>query len=1512
MLRRIIDASVKHRIIALLVTLGISAFGVHAFMQTSIEAFPDVTNLQVNVIAQAPGLAPEEMELQVTVPLERALNGIPGAQLMRSESLFGLSLVWVVFEDNADGFRARTHVMERLMEADLPDEVSVELSPDATPLGKVLYYRLVSDTHTLTDLRTIQETTVERSLRQVQGVADVTSIGGYLKEVHVELIPEQLHTHGLTLLDVLDRVEHSNKNAGGGFMVHGDQEFVIRSIGRIENAEDIRSIVLQAKEGVTVTLGDVANVYQGHTPRRGGASADYDDEIVQGIVMMRRGENPTNLLNALHDRIDELNARGLPDGVQLDILYDRGDMVGRTLSTVYTNLFHGAILVIGVCWLFLRILRGSLTVAIIIPISLVTAFIGLHFLNLPANLISMGAIDFGIIVDGAVVLVENVQKHIQRKRPKDKKALREVVASASLEVARPTFFAMSIIIAAMLPIFSLESVEGRIFRPLALTYVFALIGALVASLTVIPALSSIMFRVEDADVKEFAFVSALTRGYERLLRWVSTRRWIVVVTALALLIAAGFVGSKRGTEFLPELDEGDIYIFAEAPPSIGLGAAAERFNNVRKTLMEFPEVIHVLSEQGRPEDGTDNEGVNLTKLFVRLHPIETWESGRSKAELVDAMREVLTQYPGISFNFSQPIKDSVEEAVSGVRGQVVLKTYGRDFTKMRGILLEAVEVLEPIEGITDLDLYRDTIVPQLQVKLDRRALARHGVVIEDAQSVVATSLAGTVATSFFEEEFRVPIRVRTPYTDREDEAAIGSILVPTPDGMFIPLRELADIRMTNGRSTIPREQNVRYLALKFNIEDRDAGSVVAEAIQTVDEKVQLPDDVTIQWGGEFENQQRAMARLQIVVPLALLIVLILLITAMRSVPLALIVMGCIPFALTGGMFGLLALNEEISVSAAIGFIALVGQTSLLGLIMLSHLTDDPRTHRDTGKRANVPAVASDKLRAILTASLLSSLGLLPMAISTAMGSETQRPFAAVIVVGMATTFAVSIFIIPLAYAAWTFRGERDDSPTPASSSPLPHGATALLAALGVALFAVFPSVAHAQHTDAQAPQIDAPLLSSSASTDASPTADSQDIDRQNTPPPPPSKAEAERRSANISDALSNHRALDGMTVLPTDFELLMRYLNDDDSWQEQKDAHIDAAAAGRKLARAFEDPEFSYEVEGYTGHGTDFVDGSQHAFLLEWELPLQRIRAARTDVVDAEVELARAEFAGNTLALAQLIRETWATAEIEYARAQTLHEAIEHLGETLEVINKRVEHGVTSRYDAISAETRILKLQRAFARSLDELIRSALFVTRVLGLENTLLLPNNQWTPPTREAVRALLDDRVTPDIMEALASAKLAQAEAQLARKERVPTIVLSGGLAIATNEPGRAALGGVSMRLPILGAGRGAVQKSDAEAHAASLRHEWLEKLAAAERENILQEWSIELADLERHDDDIVPRVNELERFAQRAYAEGTIGYAEFVEAIEARVDSNLDRIEILEELIETYLEIQQWTMF
>lgn len=1466
MLQRVIHGSIQYRIIVLLITAGIAVFGIHAFQRTPIEAFPDVTNLQVNVIAQAPGLAPEEMELQVTIPLERALNGIPHASMMRSESLFGLSLIWIVFEDNADGFKARTHVMERLMEADLPDNTTVELAPDYTPLGKILYYRLKSDTRTLTDLRSLQETTIERSLRQVQGVADVIGIGGYLKEIHVEIVPEQLHAHKLTLLHVIDRLEHSNMNAGGGFMRHGDQEFVIRSIGRIEDAEDIRSIVLESHGGATVTLGDVANIYQSYTPRRGGASVDYDDEVVEGIVLMRRKENPNDLLDKLHKKIDKLNQDELPDDVQLEVLYDRGDMVGRTLHTVYNNLFHGAVLVIAVCWLMLRILRGSLTVAIVIPVSLITAFTGLYFLKLPANLISMGAIDFGIIVDGAVVLVENVQKHIHRRRPPTKEALREVVAHAALEVARPTFFAMSIIIAAMLPIFSLESVEGRIFRPLALTYVFALIGALVASLTLVPALASMSFRVQDADVHEFRFIHALERGYQELLTRFSIHKWVVAVLAALLLITSGWTSTKIGTEFLPELDEGDIYIFAEAPASISLSSAAKRFNDVRRTLMEFPEVMHVLSEQGRPEDGTDNEGVNLTKLFVRLHPSETWTTGRNKEQLVDAIRDVLAQYPGISFNFSQPIKDSVEEAVSGVRGEAVLKVYGRDYTSMRAYLVNAIDALQHVEGITDLDLYRDTVVPQLQVELDRTALARHGILVEDAQTVITTALAGTVATTYFEDELPIPVRVRTPLEDREDEGAIGNILIPAPSGMFVPLRELADIHMGHGRSTIPHEDNVRYLALKFNIEGRASGTVINEAISTVDANVELPEGLRIQWGGEFENQQRAMARLQIVVPIALLIVLVLLIAAMRSVPLALIIMLVIPVALSGGMYGLAAIQEELSVSAAIGFIALVGQISLLGLIMLSHLSTDPRTAPNIGTREAIPHVAAEKFRALLTAALLSSLGLLPMALSTAMGSETQRPFAAVIVFGMITTLAVAIFVIPLLYGAWVFRKQ----PRSALAQAHPAGAVLMCVAMIGANHLVWtPSVL------AQA---------SSNFPDDHPV------------------------SMGFTDARTHISPTD-LQPIAGDFETIARLLSTNELWQDYASAQVDAAEAARTTARALEDPSFSYEIEGFTGHGTDFVDGSHHSFLLEWELPLQRIRAFQSKVVDAEVARVRASFRKQHAELAVYLMEAWAEVETEHLRMRTLEQAIERVSKVLTIVEKRVERGVSPKYDALSLETYVARLQRQLETSSQQLFTHAVFISRMLQLNRQVLLPHDAWAPPTPDTMRAFFADISPPEIDEKHAESKHAEAEAQLARKHRVPTIVLSGGLQLATREPGRAALGGVSVRLPLFGARKGAVQQADATLHQSQVELRWTEAQFRAEQERLLQTWSNRFDALQQHDQNILTRTTELEILAQKSYLGGQIGYAEFIDAIQAHIETDLERVDLIQELLETYVALQKW---
>jgi len=1014
MLKSLIALCVQRRVAAVVVTAVFACYGIYAYLNTPIEAYPDVTNLQVNVITTAPGLAPEEVERQITVPLERALNGVPGATAIRSESLFGLSLIWIVFEDNADNFISRTLVNERLDLAELPEGIQPELAPDYTPLGKVYYYEVASDRHDPTELRTWQELTISRVLRQVPGVADVIALGGYLKEVHVEVDPEQLSAWDLTLHDIVDTLEQSNLNVGGGFLRYGEQELVIRSVGIMIDAEDIRSVVLKSEGGVAVTVGDVATVLQSHTPRRGGIGIDDRPDVVQGIVLLRRGENPNVVLDAVKERIDELNDHILPDGMVLVPIYDRAELVGQTLKTVHTNLWHGAVLILAIVWLFLRSLRGSLIVVSVIPLSLMTAFIGLYHMGLPANLISMGAIDFGIIVDGAVVLVENVVHEARQKKPESRREMLTLVVRSAVDVARPTFYAMAIIIAALIPVFTLESVEGRIFRPLALTYSFALLGALVFALTVVPALCALMLRQKDTEGRDPRFLDVLRDFYRWALGLTLRFRFVVLAAACVFLFVTLQIGSKLGTEFLPSLDEGDIYIFAEMPPSVSLEEGRERLNDVRAVLGQFPEVISVISEQGRPEDGTDNEGVNMAKVFVRLHPQDTWTTGRTKDDLIQAMRAELGAFPGISFNFSQPIKDSVEEAVAGVRGQIVLKIFGEDLDAMRRTLLTAIQAVEPIEGVADLDLYRDALVPQLQVRLDRQALARHGILIEDAQAIVETSLAGRIVTDIWEGEARVPVRVRTPFGERDSIERIGALRVPTVYDTWVPLRELAEIELAEGRTFIPRENNSRYLALKFNVEGRDTGSVISEAMAAVAEQVTVPPGHYLEWGGEFENQERAMERLTVIVPLSLLIVLALLYGALRSGRCAISILLVVPFGLTGGVYALWWSGVVLSVSAAIGFIALLGQVSLLGLLFLSAV----QSRRAEGMEIT-PAIieaGAHRFRALLMTALLAALGLVPMAFSTGMGSETQQPFALVLVGGMATTLIMTLFILPIFYS----------------------------------------------------------------------------------------------------------------------------------------------------------------------------------------------------------------------------------------------------------------------------------------------------------------------------------------------------------------------------------------------------------------------------------------------------------------------------------------------------------------
>ncbi|MGZ4967936.1 MAG: efflux RND transporter permease subunit [Methylobacter sp.] len=1017
MLRALIETCVHRRLAVITIAAIITIFGIHAFLETPIEAYPDVTNTQVTVISLMPGYAPEEVERQVTVPLERVLNGTPDMIQMRSQSLFGLSLITITFEDHIDSFHSRTEIAQRISGAELPPEVTPVLAPDYTPLGEIYKFIVVSDRHTLFELRSELEWSISRTLRQIPGVADVLSFGGYYKEIHIEIDPARVESLGLTLDEVATAIEKSNRNVGAGFLRNGDQEMVVRGVGNLTSPEDVKQIVLKNREGTPITVGDVATLVQAYTPRRGTVGLDDQKEVVEGIALLRRGQNPSRVLDALHAKVEELNARILPAGMHIVPFLDRSDLVSKTLHTVFDNLLHGFLLVVGVVWLFLRSIRGSLIVATVIPLSLLVAFLGLYQLNMPANLISMGAIDFGIILDGAVVLMENVIHQASHEKPKTRRDMLHLIGNAAFDVSKPAFFAMLIIIAALIPVFTLERVEGRIFRPLAMTYSFALAGGLTFALFLVPALCASFIQPKHALVVEPRFLERLRQFYSKLLNQMLRRRALVLLVAGILLAVGIAAGAKLGTEFLPELDEGDIHVFVEMPSSISLNKGQEILLDVRKRLLQYPEVKGILSQQGRSEDGTDNEGVNMSETFVHLKPRDQWREGLHKDHLVDAMRSSLEEIPGVRFNFSQPIKDNVEEAVSGVRGKVVLKIYGPDLEKMRETLEAVKATLIDVPGVIDLDIYRESQVPQLRINLDRSALARNGLNVDTVQDTVEIAMAGRVVSQLWQGERPVPVRLRLPEKDRNDAEKIGDLSIVTPTETRIPLRDLANMEIARGRTSIEREANSRYMAIKFNVEGRDLGSVVHEAIALVDAKVKIPEGHFIVWGGEFENQQRAMARLGIVVPIAVLIVLGLLYTALQSGRSAAAILIATPFAMTGGIFALFLTGIPLSVSAAIGFIALLGQVCLMGLLVLSATEEMRRNGVELFEAVREGATL--RLRAVLMASLLALLGLMPMALSTSIGSETQRPFAVVIVGGMLTTFIVAMFVLPVIYSLVT-------------------------------------------------------------------------------------------------------------------------------------------------------------------------------------------------------------------------------------------------------------------------------------------------------------------------------------------------------------------------------------------------------------------------------------------------------------------------------------------------------------
>lgn len=1012
MIKRIVDYALGQPLFVLLGLLLFIGGGIAAFRSLPIEAFPDVTDTQVTVITLYPGRAPEEVEKQVTIPLEIALSGVPNSIRMFSHTQFGLSFIVVTFDEKPSLFMARQLVEERLRGLDLPPGVEPELAPPATATGEIFRYRLEGEGVAASELRAIQDWQISRQLKQVSGIADVVSLGGPIRQYEVRPDLARLRDYKITLGQLYAALQRANANAGGGSVAQGRQQFLIRSLGLLRSSADLGQVVVAENKGVPVLVRDLAEVVEARVPPQGivgytDASGDQDD-VVSGIVLLRKDENPSFVLDALKARVDRLNAGGLPPGVRIVPFYDRSWLIGKTLKTVFTNLLEGALLVTLVLYLFLADLRAAAIVASVIPLALLGTFIGLSLVGIPANLLSLGAMDFGIIVDGAVIVIENIFRRLgEAHRDEDHRPRTRTIQEAVLEIGRPTVFSMVIIIVAHLPIFTMQRHEGKIFAPMAYSVVAALITSLILSLTLVPFLSNIAFR-KRVPHEETKLMHWCMDRYEPALRWVLGHSRRVLAAALLALTATAAAVPWLGTEFLPELNEGSIWINITLPTSLSVDEARNELKKLRRVVADFPEVNAVVSKGGRPEDGTDPKNINMTEMLVDLKPESAWRPGVSKETLVREMEDKLNDLPGIEPTFSQPVRDQILESISQIDGQIVVKLFGDDLSVLKANANQLLTRINGVPGVVRAFIDRDGDLPQYRLEIDRAAAARYGLNVMDVQDVVETALAGKVATELWQGERHFSVVVRLPESERRLDR-LREILVPPPSGAQVPLAALVDFKPGSGAMNIARESGQRVVAIGVFIRDRDMGSVVAD-MQKAAQEIKLPAGNSITWSGEFENQERAMKRLMLVVPLSILLIFLLLFDAFKSFRDALIIISNIPFALIGGVFALLLSGIPLSVSAAIGFIALFGQAVLNGVVMVSHINQ--LQQQGMNKEEAILRGALSRLRTVLMTALLAMLGLLPMALSQGIGAETQRPLALVVIGGLISATVLTLFVLP--------------------------------------------------------------------------------------------------------------------------------------------------------------------------------------------------------------------------------------------------------------------------------------------------------------------------------------------------------------------------------------------------------------------------------------------------------------------------------------------------------------------
>ena len=1018
-IKNIIHFSLRHRYLVFFLTAVVAVIGVFSYKNTPVETFPDVTNTQIIIIAQWPGRSAEEVEKFITIPMETVLNSVQKKSNLRTTSAFGLSYIRIIFDDDVDDAFARQQVLSRLGGADLPDGVKPDVQPPYGPTGEIYRYTLKSATRSIRDLTTIQNWVLDRQFKSVAGVADVNSFGGEEKTYEVSVNPELLIKYNLTSLDVYNAISKSNVNVGGDVIERNGQSYLVRGIGLLNNIEDIRNIIINKINGVPLLVKNVADVMEGGKPRLGQVARDQNEDVLEGIVVMRKGENPSEVLDGVRAKVKELNETILPKDVKIDTFYDRTNLMDFAQETVIHNLIEGIILVTVIVLLFMADWRTTVTVSIIIPLSLLFAFICMRIKGMSANLLSMGAIDFGIIIDGAVVMVEGLFVALDYKAKEvgmekfNKLAKLGLFKTTGTEMGKSIFFSKIIILTCLIPIFAFQKVEGKMFSPLAYTLGFALIGALLFTLTFVPALSSILLR-KNVKEKHNPIVLFFENGVQKLLAIVYRNQKKSVLIALAIMIVTFASAKFLGTEFLPELNEGALWVEAELPMSVSLNEANTISNKMIDVLKEFPEVKQTLSQVGRTNDGTDPKGFFNVQIQVDLKQQKDWKRNITEEALIDEMDVQLRKFPGIVYNYSQPIRDNVEEAVAGVNAAMAVKIFGPDFQVLDSTANKIMDVLKNVKGIEDLGVLRNLGQPEFRIQLDQQKMAFYGVNTSDANAVIEMAIGGKAATQLYEGERKFDIRIRYQKDFRATQAAIEALMVPTSDGSKVPLIEIASIKTLTGPAFIFRDNNMRYIAVKFSVRGRDLGSTITDAEQQVSAAVQLQQGYKTTWNGEFENQQRASGTLAKVVPICLLVIFLILFITYGNVKDATLTILNVPFALIGGILALHITGINFSISAGIGFIALFGVCIQNGVILISVFRKnlDAKMHLDDAIRLGVIS----RVRPVVMTALMAMIGLMPAAVSTGIGSETQKPLAVVVIGGLITSTILTLLILPVIYA----------------------------------------------------------------------------------------------------------------------------------------------------------------------------------------------------------------------------------------------------------------------------------------------------------------------------------------------------------------------------------------------------------------------------------------------------------------------------------------------------------------